>query len=274
MISLSQYIIGLEEARIVPFGKTGSSARFGQCVILAGGPGTGKGFIRQNYLNTDYKTFNVDDLKGLYVKMKEKGVIDDEDEYDFKKPEDVAKLHAKVKEKGWKEKERDRVFSGSDKNKLPNICFDITCKEIGDLKDILQYTVPLGYYVTLVWVVGNVDVAAENNKKRSRTVPESLLRKTHNAVNKFIPELLSNKYKEESKHINAAYVALSAGNGRVLSDEWKDTPILPVKKNGDEFDYGSVKDKVEKFQKEEQPADNNPKKKKKWVSKWDGVSED
>lgn len=261
MISLTQYLINLEEARIVPTGKSGSAAKFGQCIILAGGPGTGKGFIRQNYINADYKVFNVDDLKGLYTKMKDRGIIDDEKEYDFKKPEDVALLHKKVKDRNWKEKERQRVFNNADKDRLPNVCFDVTCKEIDDLREILEYTVPLGYYITLVWVVGNVEVAAQNNKKRSRTVPETVLRGTHAAVNKFIPELLSNKYKDESSCIDAAFIALSAGAGRVLSDEWKGSPILPVKKTGDGFDYSSVKDKVEKFQSEEQPLDTNKKKK-------------
>lgn len=253
MVSLYDYVLNIKEARIVPFGKTGSSAKFGQCIILAGGPGTGKGYIRSNYLNTDYKVFNVDDLKILYVKMKDKGIIDDKKEYDFKNSNDVSELHKQVKNRKWKEKERDRVFNNVNKSKLPNICFDITCKEIDDLREILEYVVPLGYYVTLVWVVGNVDVAAENNKKRSRTIPENILRNTHDSVNIFLPELLSNKYKEESKYIDAAYIALSAGNGRVLGDEWKNSPILPVKKNGDDFDYSSVKDKIEKFKSEKQP---------------------
>lgn len=253
MISLSDYILNIKEARIVPFGKTGSSAKFGQCIILAGGPGIGKGYIRSNYLNTDYKVFNVDDLKILYIKMKDKGIIDDKKEYDFKNPNDVATLHKNVKDRQWKDKERDRVFNNVNKSKLPNICFDITCKDIDDLREVFKYVVPLGYYVTLVWVVGNVDVASDNNKKRSRTVPEKLLRETHNRVNKFLPELLSNQYKEESKYIDAAYIALSAGSGHVLGDEWKNSPILPIKKNDDDFDYSSVKDKVEKFQSEKQP---------------------
>lgn len=273
MISLVEYIKDIEEARIVPFGKTGNSEKFAQCVILAGGPGTGKGYIRSNYLNTDYKVFNVDNLKQLYVGMVNKGVIDDK-KYDFKNADDVSELHYKISSKKWKEKERDRVFNNVNKSKLPNVCFDITCKKPNDLKEILEYTIPLGYKVTLVWVIGNVDVASENNKKRSRSIDDALLRNIHKDVNRFLPELLSNKYLELSKHIDAAYIALSAGNGRELSDEWKDTPILPVKKSGDKFEYGSVKDKVEKFQSEEQPIDTNPKKKKEWISKWDGISKE
>lgn len=272
MISLVEFIRGIEEARIVPFGKTGKSEKFGQCVILAGGPGTGKGFIRSNYLNTDYKVFNVDDLKELYNGMVKRGVIDDK-EYDFKNADDVSELHYKISDKKWKEKERDRVFNNADKEKLPNVCFDITCKKQEDIEEILKYTIPLGYKVTLVWVIGNVDVASENNKKRSRSINDKLLRDIHADVNTFLPELLSNKYPELSKHIDAAYIGLSAGNGRMLGDEWKNAPILPVKKDGDKFEYSSVKDKVEKFQSEEQPIDPNPKEKKKWISKWDGISE-
>ena len=253
MISLGDYVLSLKEARIVPFGKTGKSERFGQCVILAGGPGTGKGYISRNYLNGDFKTFNVDDLKTLYKKLAESGKIDDTTDYDFSNPSDVAELHQKVKDKKWKEKERDNFFNNADKNKLPNICFDVTCKKPADLEEIIKYVAPLGYYVTLVWVIGNVEVASANNKARQRTIPDEKLRSIHKDVNKFLPELLSNKHKELSGHIDAAFVALSAGQKRVLSDEWKNTPVLPVKKSGGKFDYGSVKDKVEKFQSEEQP---------------------
>lgn len=254
MISLSEYVLNLQEARVVPFGKTGKSERFGQCVVLAGGPGIGKGYIAKNYLNADFKTFNVDGLKSLYKKLAENGKIDDTKDYDFSNPADVTELHKKVKDKKWKEKERDNLFNNVDKSKLPNICFDITCKKAADLEEIVKYVEPLGYYVTLVWVIGNVEVASANNKSRKRTIPDEKLRVIHKDVNKFLPDLLSNKYSELSKHIDAAFIALSAGSGRVLSDEWKNTPILPVKKSGDTFDYGSVKDKVEKFQSEEQPT--------------------
>lgn len=253
MISLVEYVRSIEEARIVPFGKTGKSERFGQCVILAGGPGTGKGYISKNYLNNEFKTFNVDDLKTLYKKLAKSGKIDDTRDYKFSNPQDVFDLHQKVKDKRWKEKERELLFNNSDKNKLPNVCFDVTCKNDKDLKEILAYVAPLGYYVTLVWVIGNIEVASANNKARSRTIPDEKLREIHNSVNKFIPELLSNKYTELSEHIDAAYIAFSAGVKRALSDEWKNTPILPVKKDGNKFDYSSVKDKVEKFQSEEQP---------------------
>lgn len=259
MISITEFLqtAMLDEARVVPFvDAKGKQAKFGQCIILAGGPGTGKGYIRQNYLNTDYKVFNVDDLKGLYLDMVKAGYIKDEKEYDFKNTEDVAELHAKVKNKGWKEKERDRVFNNAtNTERLPNICFDVTCKDIDDLNEILTRVVPLGYKVTLVWVVGNVDVASENNKKRNRTVPEKLLRGTHAAVNEFLPDLLSGKYKGSSRFIDAAYIALSAGRDHVLGDEWKNSPIIPLKKAGDAFDYDEVKDKVEKFISEEQPLD-------------------
>lgn len=261
MISITKFLqtVLLDEARVVPFTDSrGRQAKFGQCIILAGAPGTGKGYIRKNCLNADYKVFNVDDLKSLYLKMVKAGYVDDEKKYDLRNADDVADLHAKVKSRGWKDKERDRVFNNATNiERLPNICFDATCKNIDDLNKILTRVVPLGYKVTLVWVVGNVDVASENNKKRSRVVPERMLRATHDEVNEFLPELLSGKYKGSSRFIDAAYIALSAGSGRVLGDEWKNSPIIPLKKTGDAFDYTAVKGKVNKFMSEKQPLDDN-----------------
>lgn len=254
MISLSEYILNVEEARIVPFGNTGSSARFGQCIILAGGSGIGKGYVRKTYLNADYKVFNVDDLKYLYIKLKDKKHIDDKHDYDFKNGEDMNMLHKNVAARGWKQKQRDMLFKNANTDRLPNVCFDITCKSDKELSNIINYVKPLGYTITLVWVVGNVDVAVENNNKRARSIPEAKLREIHAMVNSFLPELLSNKHKDLSDNIDAAYIALSAGMNRTLGDEWKNSPVLPVPKKDNDFDYVKVKNKVDRFISEKQPV--------------------
>lgn len=198
--------------------------------------------------------FDVDNLKQLYIKLKDKKYIDDEHDYDFKNPEDVNMLHKKVAQRGWKQKQRSILFNNANADKLPNVCFDITCKSYNELLKIINYAKPLGYAITLVWVVGNIDAAVESNNKRARTVPEAKLREIHAMVNSFLPELLSDKRKDLSDNIDAAYVVLSAGIDRVLGDEWKNSPVLPVPKKGNDFDYEKVKNKVDKFISEKQPV--------------------
>ena len=41
--------------------------KFGNIVILAGGSGSGKGFVKDKLLLMDGKTFDIDSLKGLIV---------------------------------------------------------------------------------------------------------------------------------------------------------------------------------------------------------------
>lgn len=264
MINLSNYILmSIDEARVVPFRDVnGRIKKFGQCIILGGGPGIGKGFIRKNYLDTDYKVFNVDDLKDLYIDMVKAGIYKDK-EYDLKNPKDVSALHGIIAKKGWKQKERERVLDKShiaNLDRLPNVCFDITAKDPKAFEEIFDQVIDLGYEVTFVWVIGNIDVARANNQKRDRTVPEELLLTAHNSVNSFIPDLLSNKYPEISEKIGRAFICLSAGNGHELSDEWSSSPVIEVKKHGNKFDYDAVKDSVRKFMSEIQPE--KPKKDK------------
>ena len=219
MINLRQYIENssiieelINENKVVSFrDANGHQKKFGQCIILGGGPGIGKGFIRSNYLDTDYKIFNVDTLKKLYNKMVKYGVINDK-EYDLKNRKDVSDLHNIIKSKGWKYKERDRMLNPShivSKDRLPNICFDITAKDADAFKEIFQQIAGLGYEITFVWVIGNLEVAIANNSKRGRSVSNDILINSHNEVNKFIPDLLFNKYPDISEKLVRFFIFLS-----------------------------------------------------------------
>lgn len=263
MINLKQYIVNstllealIEENKVVSFkDANGRPKKFGQCIILGGGPGIGKGFIRSNYLDTDYKIFNVDDYKELYNKMVKAGVTDDR-EYDLGDNKDTAKLHGIIKGKGWKSKDRNKMLNPShivSKDRLPNICFDVTAKDIKTFEEIFEQIDGLGYEITFVWVIGNLEVAVVNNSKRARKVPGNILTDTHNLVNKLIPEILSNKYPDISEKIDRAFICLSAGMGRKLADKWSGSPVIEVPKKDNKFDYDSVKKDIETFISEKQP---------------------
>lgn len=269
MINLKQYIENssilealINEDKVVSFrDANGRQKKFGQCIILGGGPGIGKGFIRANYLDIDYKIFNVDSLKKLYNKMVKAGIIDDK-VYDLKNRKDVSALHDIIKDKGWKSKERDRMLNAShivSKDRLPNICFDITAKDAKAFKEIFEQIGELGYEITFVWVVGNLEVAIDNNNKRGRSVSNDILIDSHNEVNKFIPELLSNKHTDISNKIDRAFICLSAGMGRDLSDKWSGSPVIEVTKKDNKFDYDFIKTEIEEFMSEKQPEKTSKK---------------
>lgn len=263
MIDLKQYIENssilealIEENKVVSFkDANGRTKKFNQCIILGGGPGIGKGFIRANYLDTDYKIFNVDDYKKLYNKMVKAGIIDDR-EYDLGDNKDTAKLHYIIKSKEWKSKDRNKMLNPkniANKDRLPNICFDVTAKDIKTFEEIFEQIDGLGYEITFVWVIGNLEVAVVNNSKRARKVPADILTDTHNLVNKLIPEILSNKYPDVSEKIDRAFICLSAGIGRKLADKWSGSPVIEVPKKDNKFDYESIQSDIEKFISEKQP---------------------
>ena len=70
------------ENTVVGFRK--NATNYGECIILAGGPGSGKGFIK-NKIDANFRTYDVDELKKRYIRMLNKGKLNDElKEFDFK----------------------------------------------------------------------------------------------------------------------------------------------------------------------------------------------
>lgn len=275
MLSLNDYIkeqleYNINEVRSINFGP---KEKFGQCIILAGSGGSGKGFIRQNKLLTDYKIFNVDSHKELYIAMQKLGIItDDGREYNLDDSDDMNDLHIKLKGKDWKHRERNQFTADKSVNtdKLPNICFDMVCSKEEDLKEVLDMVKPLGYKVTLVWVICNLQVALANNQKRARHVDDKILVDAYNAVTKFIPDLLSEKYPKLSGQISRAYIALSAGNGRDLDTKYSKNDIIYLEKDGEDdtnFHYERYKEQVDKFLNEIQPEISDEEKQRRKTSK-------
>ena len=91
MKDLKQFIF---ENTVVNFGK--NTSNYGECIILAGGGGSGKGFIK-NKINANFKSYDVDDLKLKYQKLLKQGKLQDKlKDFDFSNPDDVTELHMRV----------------------------------------------------------------------------------------------------------------------------------------------------------------------------------
>lgn len=257
MKSLLDFIL---ERQSITFNGTGAyTDNYGQCIILAGGPGSGKGFI-QNKILCNYKVYDVDELKKMYIKLAERGKISDEYKYDLTKPEDVSKLHMAVKSRGWKGKIRDAMWAERSKKDShssglhPNILFDMVSGDKSDIEEIVSMALPIGYNVTVIWVLCNKDTAAIGNKIRDRRVHDKVIDDGHNAAYKTMTQLFNNKWDDLTPLINNAWIGFSAGYGRKLEGEFADNPVIRVKKGTEEkfnFDNGLI----DKFLKQQMPID-------------------
>ena len=258
MQSLYQYIL---EKKSINFGSAKSN--YGQCIILAGGPGSGKGYVKDHRILADFKSVDVDELKKMYIKLQKAGKIKDDEQYDLGNEEDVSKLHMKVKERGWKNKQREHFWRDHATNRghLPNILWDMVSDDIKDVEEILKYAKPIGYNVTLVWVCCNMETAREGNQKRDRHVSDEVIVKGHKGAYKTMMALFDNKYPEITKDIDNAWIAFSAGYGRMLKKELENDPVIKIKKDDEGKFTFDKKEMVETFLKEQQPEDPKFKKK-------------
>ena len=260
MKTLIEYIL---ENQIVGFnGK--SNSNYGECIILAGGPGSGKGFIK-NKINAQFKTYDVDDLKIKYQKLLHQGKLKDKlKDFDFNNPNDVTELHMRVREHGWKEKQIDMIFrnkynpdkEASNSKILPNLLFDKVSKEITDITEVALRAKTLGYNVTIIWVLCNLETAKMNNKVRNRTVSEEkVLIPGHNNCYQTMTKLLNNEYKNFNDIIDNAWIGYSAGFGRKLSDKYAKSPVVKIKKDENGNFIFNQKELVDDFLSEQQPVD-------------------
>ncbi len=180
----------IDEALITFAGR--AYPKFGQVVILAGGAGSGKGFVNSNLLGIEGKVFDVDALKKLAMGSKKfaQKVKDetghDINAFDLKKSENVSKIHEILSDVyGITKKHQATMFASvmmAPAERKPNLIFDVTLKDVNKLRKITNNVTELGYpkeNVHIVWVVNDIDVAIEQNRNRDRVVPEEILLTTH-----------------------------------------------------------------------------------------------
>jgi hypothetical protein len=187
----------LEEALITLGGK--AYPRFGNIAIMAGGAGSGKGFVKDKLLGLEGSVFDVDELKllatripSIITKVKREMGIDltkfdvKKDEFALKDPEKVSQLHDVIGNFLQLDRAKFRNITRSvfeaPRDRKPNLIFDVTMK---DMKQFNKYTKPfqeLGYdkkNIHLIWVINDVKIAKEQNEQRARTVPVDILFQTH-----------------------------------------------------------------------------------------------
>lgn len=198
----------LDEALITFGGK--AYPRFGQIVIMAGGAGSGKGFVKDKLVGVEGYNFDVDELKllatrtpGLIKKVKNEMGIDISKlnpknvKDTLKNPDNVFQLHNIVGDVlGLDDRRKKALFASAltaPEDRKPNMVFDVTMKSLTQLQ---KYTLPLqklGYKkenIHIVWVVNDIEIAKAQNMKRDRTVPVEILVGTHKGASQTMGEII------------------------------------------------------------------------------------
>lgn len=166
--------------------------KFGQVLILAGGAGSGKGFILKNLIPLEGKVFDVDELKKLAIRTKlfSKRVHDetghDIDSFNLKNPDEVSVLHEIINDV-YKLPSIQKTLMYSSiltlpSDRKPNLIFDITLANLSQLESISRNVTNLGYNkenIHISWIANDFRVAIKQNKNRDRVVPEEILMSTH-----------------------------------------------------------------------------------------------
>lgn len=199
----------LDEALITFGGK--AYPRFGQIVIMAGGAGSGKGFVKDKLVGVEGYNFDVDELKllatrtpGVISKVKKELGVDlsklnpKEVEGALKDPDNVYQLHTIIgDELKLDDKRKKALFASAftaPEDRKPNMIFDVTMKSLTQLQ---KYTMPLqklGYKkenIHIVWVVNDIEIAKAQNMKRDRTVPVEILVGTHKGASQTMSDIIT-----------------------------------------------------------------------------------
>ena len=158
--------------------------KYGQIVFLAGGAGSGKGFVIKNFMQGElFKIRDVDEWKKSLMKLADvQGKYPEIQGLNLKNSKDVYKIHQFVKKAGIKDKSLDLLLRDVNSDRLPNIMFDITMKDASDISTIIPKLEEAGYdskNIHLTWVLTNYAVAIVNNRNRERVVPEDIMLLSH-----------------------------------------------------------------------------------------------
>ena len=168
--------------------------KFGNIVIMAGGAGSGKGFIINKLVGIEGKTLDVDALKLLSAKSPmirkkvkdELGLDIEAIAADLRNSDNVFKLHDIIANFLKIDSNREKILFtgilGAAPDRKPNIIFDTTLKSFDKLEKLASDAAKLGYdkkNVHIVWVVNDIEVAKKQNAGRKRVVPAEILVNTH-----------------------------------------------------------------------------------------------
>jgi dephospho-CoA kinase len=180
----------------------GGGAKYGQIVFMSGGAGSGKGFASKAFMESEkFKIRDVDEWKKAYLELaKLKDINPELKNLNLKNGDDVFKLHMFVKQRKTKDNTLDMLLTDVKADRLPNIIFDITGKEMGDFEEVIPRLIETGYdpkNIHVAWVLTDFKVAYTANLTRERVVPGQVFLDTHQGAAKTMQSLIDRKKMPE-----------------------------------------------------------------------------
>jgi len=175
--------------------------KYNTALIMAGGAGSGKGFIQSNLIGIEGKIFDVDNIKKMVLKSAiirrnlEKKFGDNLNDLDMKNEKHVSLLHTVIKKSGLNTAQQELLKKTINPNNdhKPNIIFDVTLKNMHKFQKTVFLCNDMGYKpkdIHMVWVLNKVSVALQQNKERDRYVNPEIVLQTHEGVRKTMFEIL------------------------------------------------------------------------------------
>ena len=139
--------------------------------FLAGGPGSGKSFVtRSAFAGTGLKLVDSDKLLEKYLKDAGLSIKKPDSEIDLRDP---LRIRAKIKTQA----RLDLYLRGR-----LGVIIDSTARDVAKIGRLQKLFKILGYDTYMIFVNTSLEVALDRNKKRDRTVPEFITRKSHKEI--------------------------------------------------------------------------------------------
>lgn len=202
----------LNEDKVIKLGGK-VDPKFGWCIIVVGGPGSGKSTAFKHKILAQTRKYDPDELKlfkyhdsdfdGEYFVLKsgqkfypaQYGI---DPPYDLTNMKVTAALHELTRP--IRNSLKAQMLSDKTHNaqeRLPNISFDITGSDVEDITSIVDTAKEIGYKICIVWVVTEVKVAFNRrvNDPKRRVDPEVVIKK-HAGVHNTLNTLLVNNVVE------------------------------------------------------------------------------
>jgi predicted kinase len=162
----------------------------GNFVIIAGGPGAGKSYVTQNFIDLpDYKQFNVDNYrvslaKNLWGDQWKENISTEEG---YTKILDMSHTTSDPRNLTIKFLKN---FIGVERGHIPNIVYDAGGGQREVMNDVINLAKENGYNVTIVHVVTELDKALNRNQERDRSLPRDMVIDYHDKVRRVVKDLI------------------------------------------------------------------------------------
>ena len=138
-----------------------------KAIFLAGGPGSGKGFVVDNLMGDSRLGLKVVNSDNVYEKLAQLQKLDLSD------PEVVASpqgQEAREKAKRLTKLRQENYLAGR-----LGVIIDGTAKDVAKTRDQKQKLEELGYDTIMIFVNTNLDMAQQRNKMRPRQLPDEMV---------------------------------------------------------------------------------------------------